>query len=573
MDDSLPRAPSPLPTPSSSTASLGNVSEFGTTAPTTTNKPSPAEKAKAELESDFGVQKEGKLADAQQLKLKCNWKMAAGIALGVVVGVVVLALVLAALGASHGALAPVLIPMGKVASALLSHIGVSSAIGGISSLGVSAAAAEVGISITILFGGGGAAGALFRRGEQKELGKLLQSSDQALAELEGDKRIDISEVEDYIRFEQSTVTSSQAGKNFIDLERRFRLQSSGVKTLGLFGYFWSAIPGVAARSLGSDQAQYSKRMEHYDREVDLKKASAGDKKALSELGFSNEEEALDALNDLRDIQIGQLVSKNSAVSKAYEKAPEILAIDMSLAKLRLLLTREKDPSKIKTIQERIQIEEEKKSQLINARMEAGSKEHSAVFSPKSPIKSLFSISSDIDKLPDLDAEQKGQLLEATAIYLEKHPDATIEDVNHLVSTLTIQITTKGIMGVENWNTRAVAIQFAQQFPLLSTMKEKEKKGVLGNWQEKANKHKNSRIPAPMSIGRAALSAKLAGLRALDVAIVGAHTLPGGSVLSTLPTAAAIAVEKGTSPVPEAIAARFRSHTFTWEPSETISATA
>jgi hypothetical protein len=458
----------------------------------------------------------------------CNLRMVLGIAVGVVVGFAVLAMVGGAVLASHGALGAAL---GIVAIKLAA----GSSIAGHAILGGGAAGALLAKAISacsvalVFLGGGKIGGYFFNKGEIEQSEKLLKS--QAVESLIDNSGIKISEkeIEEHIQNQQATILSSQAGRGFKEVGRKFKLHYSGIgdallKIVKFFGHFWTSVPSASLKAI-SDRKQYDKYSKNVAAEEQWKLHSCGDN--------PSNKENLNQLNSLRKTQIERLVFRTAGVELAYEEAPEVQIIDRNIAKLEVLKNKS-DKDQHPGIDKQIARELEKKSLLIKERTNSDP----SIFAKDSsaPIRSLFSINSDISKLEGLSDEQKGQILEAVSILIRQNPEGTdISKINILITNLKEGIVSlaQPLERSPHWQTREAVVNYAQDFAAEELSAE--------NLAAKKFEPKISDVKAPMTTS----SGYFLTLRALDVFISFVHLIPipGSSGIAALLTAYSVKVEK------------------------------
>ncbi len=488
----------------------------------TASSPPSITSVQEELKQDFGGDE-----SLKQKKLTCNAKMVAGIVVGVLVGTAVLLIVLGAVVASHGAVGAaigLLATKLTMASTLAAH-GIAAHASAAALGWIAKILSATGIAILFL-GGGKMGGELFRRGEAEQMDKLLAGTKVEELEEKCHHTVTEKELQAHLTLQQATILSSQAGRDFVEAKRRSQLHYTGFgdvlkSPIKAFGHFWTSVPTTSLKSI-SDRKQYDMFSKNVEKERVLKVASTEGPRA---------EETLQILNELRGVQLEQLVWRTDAMGEAYSKAPEAQIYDRNIAKLEVLLQKTFDPSLRKEISSQIDREKEKKFLLIQTRLE-GSPVLAAISSPTSPIKSLLTLQQDLAALRDLLPERQGQVMEAISILLTQNPKAAIGDVNALVeslrksfSLLSLSVVPK-ITAANYWKTRESVIQFAQ--------------GFIEGKQDLTLTASESKAPMTRVAGH------FLGLRALDIAISFIHMVPvpGSSVMAAGVTGVAVALEKG-----------------------------
>jgi hypothetical protein len=461
--------------------------------------------------------------------------MAAGIFIGVVVGFVVLSIILGAVLASHGAALPFMaLIAAKVASAGAAAAQVTGATGLMASI---LSGTVVGTIVTALFLGGGSLGdRLFRSGERDAMDKLFRESKKAYDELAKGIAPTEDEIAAHIAKNQSTILTSQVGRNFIEEKRRAGLHFTGpadvvTSPIRAFGRFWTSTPGATAKSV-ADRKQYAAYLENYDREVNLKK----DPTKLPEL------------NQLRGTQITQLLWNTDTMGDIYAKVPELVIIDRNIARLETLRGKTKDPELLSKIDDRIAVEKAKAEVLITSRLKGH--ELGKFASTTGLITNLLTIERDIRAM-DLSPERTGQLLEAVSILLAQNTKATIDDVNKLVQTCQKMFPSEQ-KEQDQWNTREAVIQYAAEFAHNPNI---QPKFIVSNRQATFIP---SQVKDPMLVDRDTVRMQIAKLKAHDVAAVAIHAtpIPGSSLAAAAVTAHGIREVKkartvSSTPTPEA----------------------
>ncbi len=518
----MPREVRPS-TPTSSASSLPVRAASTSTAAT----PPPRDVARKELDTELGG---GAL---NRTKLSCNLKMAVGIFIGVVVGLLVMSIIVGALLASHGTA----IPLVALIAAKVGSVGTAAAqLTGATGFGAGVLSSTVIGTITtaIFFGGGCLGDRLFRSGERDEMDKVFKESKTAYDQLA--KEAGVTPTEDEIAHhtakDQSTILTSQVGRNFIEEKRRAGLHFTGpadvvTSPVKAFGRFWTSTPAATARSV-VDRKQYDKYLENYDREVALK----------------NDPTGLTELNQLRGTQITQLLWNTDTMGDIYAKVPELVIIDRNIARLETL--REKvalsQPGLLPKIDDRIAVEKAKAEVLITSRLTGVGYELDTFASKTGPVQNLLTIERDIRGL-GLPPERTGQLLEAVAILIAQKTDVTIHNVNALVQNCQRRFPSTVATG--EWKTREAVIQYAAQFARDPLMTETPPFSLSNN-------------RAPMLVSRDTARMQVAKLLAHDVVAAAIHAtpIPGSSGLAAGVTAHGIrsvkkARDVSATPTPDA----------------------
>ena len=228
---------------------------------------------------------------------------------------------------------------------------------------------------------------------------------------------------------------------------------------------------------------------------------------------------------------------------AYAKIPELLAYDRNIAKLEILRTKVSGkPQLIAEIDTRIQIEKEKKLELIQSSHRLTVAERGDIKVSNGPIKSLLSISEDIRGL-GLSEEHTGQILEAVSILLKGHPKANINDVNRLVGLLRKQLARQPAQ--DQWKTRESVVEFAKSF----TESKRLKKPEDGSTFTESPKLHHSENRNPSALETRLLPIVL--LAVVDGLAVGIHAtpLPGSSAIAGGVTVGSVLLEKGVIKFP------------------------
>lgn len=409
--------------------------------------------------------------EQKAIRLSSNVKMALGIAAGVLIGTLVLG-ILAASILSHGAAIPVfglilakLQAGGAFAAGLITHIPHLAAIAPF----VAKLIPDLAIGSVMLVGG-------YKAGQAVKSGEA-ESMDEASKKLPGindlynednglkSRLLSISEedLENHRIEQQSHILSSQAGRNFNEASLKLKLHYPEGAVLGAiknpikaFGHFWSIVPYTSLKSI-FDKKQYDLYNKNVEREKQLKENSVREKSG--DANISSSEKHLAELNEMRKAEIEELLKSNKSIYEAYKQNPQAILYDREIAKLEVLEKKVKD-DQIQTanIQEAISRLKAIKMKLLDLESEERS---------NNVIKSLFSINADIKALK-LGPELEGQISEAVAILLANNPEATLEQVNDMVSKMNNGFTELVLLKkfgdhTPEWKYRQSSIEFAKRF--------------------------------------------------------------------------------------------------------------